>query len=283
MNWLENTEAEVIADFEQFWQELLTHLPAVVPVNTSPTATPLTLNQKMYEIVSHYNSGETKIYYPVRNDSSGTLDAYIGKNDPQTNQLVADLIVSSANDNKIDPYFLACVIQQESIYSPVTYNHNLSKSNLTPNFETTDWGIAQLSGKYLPSKPGMQGLSEEEMQTKALDANWAIPTMAQVYAGLLAQAVKELSEDPVLLEDVKKLNTTSLTDEQWLAALFYNRGISGGIHDVKTNATTLIAHPYHCATWYGQITSFAKNGIFVSAKSLNQPDESEYFMDHEDR
>lgn len=237
-----------------FLEEYQTKMREDVPKNS--------MNNLLYNIISHYNAGETKIYYPNRHDPTGTLNAYIGKNDDATNKLVADLIVTSAASAGLDPLFLAAVINQESQFSPVCYNHNLSASRLIPSFEHTDFGISQMSGSFLPSKPGMQGLTQDQMQAKAFDPTWSIPTCANLYAGLITQAEKIMKNDEQMKNMVHELNTTNMTDSEWLSALFYNKGQTGGCNFVKTNNIDKMAHPKHCGTWFSAFQSYVTTQKF---------------------
>lgn len=257
-----NKIAESIANFfsQLFLDETPPKLRSDVPFNS--------LNQIIYNIICHYNSGETFIYYPVRNDPKGTLNAYIGHNDDNTNKLVADTIVASASATGLDVYYLASVIMQESQFSPACYNHNLSASNLVPTFKRTDIGIGQFSGSFLASKPGMSGLSESDMEKKAHDPTWAIPTMANIYSGLISEAERDLNEDDALSKAVTKLNTTSFSNPQWLAAAYYNRGATGAKNYIKSNAVDLLKHPFRCNTWYNLFKNYAKSKSFIVSKSL---------------
>jgi len=233
---------------QQIWQEIINAIAYIFPVIVKPApGTNLTL----VNLIAAYNRPVT-ILYPLYIGPS--IAAMITLNTSEQNQLIANTIISAAAAVDINFIYLAAVINQESCFGVNTVNYNISQTNPVSSFATTDWGIAQFAGTFLPSKEGMAGLSEAQMIAKVFDPIWAIPMMAKIYAGNMATAAKNISTNTTLASAVHKLNTTTLTDDEWLGALYYNRGIQGGNNDVMTNQTSLMAHPYHCATWYAAFT-----------------------------
>lgn len=234
---------------QQIWQEIMGGIAYVFPaqIKASPVPGTNTVAVQLVDIITAYNRAVT-VLYP--RGIGPTIAAIITKNTPEQNKLVADTIKSAALAVGINEVYLASVINQESCFGIHTVNFNISATNPASSFQHTDWGIGQFSGFFLPSKSGMEGLTQEQMEVKVLDPTWAIPMMAQTYAGNIAAANKNMSTNTTLASSVHVLNTTTFTDAEWLAALYYNRGVSGGNLDVYTHATSMMAHPYHCATWY---------------------------------
>jgi hypothetical protein len=216
----------------------------VVPIVVKPT--PGNTKVTLFDVIKAYTITLTS-YYPL---GSTQINACIPSIDEATMQLVADLITTNATSNGLSVPYLAACIKQESAFSPGTYNHNLNKSNPVVAFSHTDFGLCQFSGTYLPSKPGMEGLTAAEMTAKAFDPNWAVPEMAAVMKGNMAAAELALTTDSVLAANTKILNTTTLSDVEWNATLWYNTGIQGGTLAVKTMNTVKLAHPGHVGTWY---------------------------------
>jgi len=228
---------------------------------------PVTNKITLFDIVVAYNSPYVAMY-PL--DTGKTINAQIFKNDTATSQKVADLITSEATRVGLPILYLAACIMQESRFSPTTFNHNLCAENLTPNFAKTDWGLCQMSGTYLPSKPGMAGLTDDQMAAKACTPEWAVPQMADIMAENIVLANKYLLADHTLSTMTKTLNNTTLTDAQFLATLAYNRGWgsddpneqAGARYYVKHSINDMIKHPYRVGTWFAKFTNdMTKNTI----------------------
>lgn len=164
--------------------------------------------------------------------------AIIHKLDDVQAQQVADIITREANRVGMAVADLAACICQESRFDPACYNKNLGEH--PESFAGTDWGICQISGKYLPDKPGMKGLTEDQMKAKVLDPNYSIALMADTMAGNLAWANKMLPT----LTDVDKARVPSAF---FLATLAYNRGNTGALQEVAAN--TIVRHPYNVLDW----------------------------------
>jgi len=261
------------AFISEMWQDLVSFLkttnPVITPtpvVPTPPTPGPNPTPPQpapapqvtLADIIVAYNAPFIRTYPIV---GGTTIDAQIHQIDQATAEQIATLIQDAATANPtLDPIYLAACIMQESRFDPNCFNHNLSASTPTITFEGTDWGMCQMSGNYLPSKPGMAGLTESQMQTLACTASWAVPVMGSIMAGNLATATAQLNSDAVLAAGVKKYNTTTLTDAQWLATLMYNRGETGAINDVKTGQTSLIEHPGNVGTWFADFNKAIQTG-----------------------
>jgi ethanolamine utilization microcompartment shell protein EutS len=229
---------------QQIWQEIINAIAYIFPPVVKPApGTNLTL----VNLIEAYNRPVT-ILYPLYIGPS--IGAMITLNTPEQNQLIANTIISAAANVGINFIYLAAVIQQESCFAVNAVNYNISQTNPVSSFATTDWGISQFAGTFLPSKEGMVGLSEEQMIAKVFDPTWSIPMMALIYAGNIATAEKNMSTNTTLASAVHALNTTTFTDAEFLACLAYNRGWSGAINDVLTNQTALMHHPYACANFF---------------------------------
>ena len=241
--------------------------PPVPPTPYKPVPPSHTVT--LADIIRAYNS-PFKSMYPV---GSTTVNAEIHNLPTSAADKIADLILSESVRTGIDMYYLAACIMQESRFDPACYNHNLGHDRTTISFEHTDWGMCQMAGTYLPDKPGMQGLSQIQMAAKATDANWSIPMMADIMVGHLASAKKYFATDAVFQQNTTRLNTTSLTDAQFAATLFYNRGEAddtvnkrGGRYYIKNDIVDEIKHPYRVAHWYDAFQHDLKQNTTVFSK-----------------
>lgn len=217
---------------------------------TIPDATPT-----LFDIVKTYGTRQITTYYPV---GSTTVNAQIGSVPADRVSVIAGLISSTAKFYNLDEIYFAAANFQESCFYEKCINNNLGPNNPNASFATTDWGMCQMSGQFLPNKPGMSGLTQTEMATKALTAEWAIPAMGKFMAGLVENAVADLANAD-FAKLVKTLNTTKLTDTQWLSTLYYNRGRDGSIGFIKANDLSAIAHPYRVGNWYAQFDAILNN------------------------
>lgn len=181
----------------------------------------LTLTQ----LVEQYNA-------PYQDDVRGAL---IHKIDVATAAAVAALIESEAQRTALPVPYLAGCIYQESRFDPQCYDRNLTPTQRTVTFEGTDWGICQFSGRYLADKPGMAGLSQDQMQTKACDAAWAIPVFADVMAGNVRWANEQIQ------------NKVTDRDPYWLATLAYNAGNTGALQELASGQ--IRPHPDAVMKW----------------------------------
>jgi len=204
-------------------------------------------NPTLYDIIKQYGNVSLTTYYPI---GTTQVDAYIAPVPANRIQPIANLIMSSAAKYGLNSTFLAACIMQESCYCEACFNNNLSASNLKPSFNSTDWGICQMSGTYLPDKDGMRGLTTVEIQSKSLTADWAIPMMAEVMQDNFYQATIDIRTDSQLASAVRILNTTTLSDVCFLSTLYYNRGQLGSQEYIKTNNTAMIKHPYHVGDYF---------------------------------
>jgi hypothetical protein len=205
-------------------------------------------------------------YYPKGGD---VINAEIHTISASAALSEAKLIVSNSEANNLDYVYLASCIFQESKFDPACFNHNLTEYNGVESFDGTDWGMCQMSGYYLPTRPGMAGLTQAQMQIKAMTAEWAVPVMAEIMADNLADAITDM---PSVSSIMPQLNTTELSNEEFLATLYYNRGRSGGLEAVKSLDYANMQHPFMVAKWFAQ---------FKTALETGQPVASHVMLKHE--
>jgi len=192
-------------------------------------------------------------YYPA---GSKIINAEVHKITAAQAQQVANLIASEAKRVGLDPLFLAAALNQESMFDGNCYNKNLKEHS--QSFAGTDWGIAQMAGTYLPSKPGMQGLNTTQMYLKAFDVTWAIPVFADEMLSLFMQAKTwMLTLDN--LAAIRAINNTSLTNPEFIATGAYNAGFTG-ITKLILEKSTNIVHPFRVATWFDQFVEILNGG-----------------------
>lgn len=251
----------------QFFPPKPTPTPQPTPPAPGPNPPQPTPQVTLASLVKAYNSPYVS-YYPL---GSTTVNSEIHKIDDATAQEVADLITKNAiAKNLVVEYFAACIMQ-ESRFDPQCYSHNLGLTRPVASFDTTDWGMCQMNGSYLYTKPGMpvvpvkpqnptpaeetayeQALTEWQAEaTKiAMTPSWAVPMMASIMADNLDWATRTFPTDSILTSQMAKYNTTNLTNAEFLATLAYNRGQTGAVNIIKTNDVSRMKHPYHVATWY---------------------------------
>ena len=170
---------------------------------------------------------------------NGVISAEIHKIDDATAQHVADLITSEANRVGMPIAALAACICQESKFDPGCYNKNLREHDGVDTFPGTDWGICQISGKYINGYAGMMNLTAAQMKVKALDPSWSIPQMANAMQLLLAWAEK-------IIPTLTAIQQSRVKSPLFLATLGYNRGRNGALTQVVDGQISL--HPYEvCA------------------------------------
>lgn len=199
-----------------------------------------TLDQ-VVDVIRHYN-------HPFLNLIKG---AQVHSLSDVTVHDVGSMIMSQANQLGLPlPYILAC-IAQESGFDPQCYNKNQPHHNPSGSFEGTDWGICQFSGRYLHSKPGMAGLTQDQQRDKALDYTWAIPVFVSNMNGLLKWAQETLDRYPIYIPTAK--------NKYFLATLAYNAGQTEAINEVIS--TQVRAHPLH-----------VEHLCVAIAKMLGEPD-----------
>lgn len=240
---------------------------------------------QLKNLILNYNAPFKTTWPPV----TGTQpNAEIHKITEVTALAMANKILEHANLVHNDFEYLSACIMQESRFDPACYNHNLKEYNGKESFEGTDWGCCQLSGYYLPSKPGMKGLTEAQMIAKATSPEWAVPTMAQVMAENLNTANNDIANatvklaalkvkldglgllttsasvsaisvgketDANLINVLKRTNNTSLSDPQFMATLYYNRGATGGLILLLAEDRTGIQHAFSVGKWYAQFVA----------------------------
>lgn len=229
------------------------------------------------DIIKAYNINYTS-YYPV---GSKQINSSIIKIDDATAETIANLITQSASSYSIDALWLAAELADESLFCPTAFDNNLGHDRLTPSFSTTDFGLAQVDGTYLPGKPGMPAYHgpeepdvhasqavldtytaaisawENTMIQKAFDPSWAIPIMCLTLKGNLEEAQHYLSTDSVLASAVKQYNTTTFDDVTYFATLAYNKGFAdnevkqvGGRYYLKHGVVANLSYPVHINHYY---------------------------------
>jgi len=121
---------------------------------------------------------------------------------------------------------------QESRFDPTAIDQNLSPQHPTPAFATTDWGLVQIDGLYLPSYTGMAGLTQPAMIARSQDPEWAIPTLATALLDRLVWAAPVVAAYLSRLE-VDRPDHGEAWYTQWVAAQSYNAGETGTINQLK--------------------------------------------------
>lgn len=242
----------ILFRLKQILLEIKNGLPYLFPMKVYKVGRIVQLS----DVIAAYNKPITLLYPRGFGPSIAVI---ITQNTLAENVLISEKIEEMAKNYGLDYLYLASVINQESRFGIRTENHNLKPENPNISFKHTDWGIGQFSGFYLPSKQGMQGLSEPQMSEKAFDINWAIPLMAETYAENIKIATDNIAKNQFIEAKVKKFNNTAYTNQEWLAALYYNRGISGGNNYLLTEDTDKMKHPDNCAKWYSEFKKLLKD------------------------
>lgn len=148
-------------------------------------------------------------------------------------QKVAELIVSSGPQYKLEPAFVAAGLCGESRFDPDAINPNwqdATKGEVAhAAFLHTDLGLAQFDAATLASEPEFKGLSDEAIRAKAMDPEWAVPAFCKFVRALLDATQKEVAADPSLLVNVPD------HDVRILATTAYNAGLHGAAHLAHTH------------------------------------------------
>jgi hypothetical protein len=247
--------------FKNLWiefKQLFNQMPSIEipPVIKNDTIVPT--KPTVADVIYAYNKAYVRPY-PLLGGKD--IDAEIFRISQLEAERVAKLIQDNATRTKLRLEYLMACICQESMFSEKCFNNNMKEHDGKVNFEGTDWGLCQMAGKYLPDKPGMKGLSEDKMAALACTAEWAVPVMSDIMASNITQSMKAIVADQSLADAVKKLNTTKLSDVEWLATLSYNRGFNGAVKYVKSNNTAMIRHPYHVADYNDAFITALENGF----------------------
>jgi len=147
--------------------------------------------------------------------------------------------------------FLAAGICGESRFDPNAINPNLNKfkhgETVNEAFGRHDLGIAQFSARVVSLDPGMAGLTNEQIQTKAMDVNFAIPRFAHCVAKLLTDTRNEVLADSSLLNNVPN------KDVHILALEGYNTGEHGAKLREQADETMTYG-----SNWVAKATSYLK-------------------------
>jgi hypothetical protein len=187
---------------------------------------------KLHEIILARNS-------PFVNPERGAEIHKIGESTAKT---VAALIQYFAPAYRLPVAFLSGCICQESSFDPCAFNKNLLEHAGVETFEGTDWGLCQLSGKYLPDC-GTGATDQAGYISVANEPAWAIEFMAKTMQGHYEWAYGITSKPPV--KQMVRL------DPFFLATLAYNRGRTGALQQIGDN--TICAHPFHVIDLFAAI------------------------------
>jgi hypothetical protein len=238
--------------FYQVWDLIVVKVNPPLP--GPPVVNPVNTKQALSNLMLQVNAPYVA-YYPA---NSTIINAFIGTLTASAALNEAELIINNSSEQKLDYIYLAACIFQESKFYAGAYNHNMAEYNGKITFEGTDWGLCQMSGYYLPDRPGLANLTQAEMQVKALTAEWAVPTMAQIMHDNILQATTDL---PSVSAIMNTLNSTDLTDVEFMATLYYNRGASGGLEAIKTLSYADMQHPFMVGRWFAQFKASLETGI----------------------
>ena len=197
-------------------------------------------------LIEAYNRAYVS-YYPA---GSAQVQGQTFKIDSAMASLISNAVVLACHNYQLEIPFLLAVMCQESLFSNKAVCNNLGHNRPTPSFQTSDWGLCQLSGAYLPSRAGMEDLTQAQMIARAQDPAFAVPIMAGIYADDMKSAQKFLTTNIAGASAIKEMNKTSMSDIEWVACAYYNRGESGGNKDILAKDISLLQHPVHCGNWY---------------------------------
>ena len=208
------------------------------------------------DVIFEYNKPFIN-YFP---EGSTITNAEVHKITKEQAVQIANLIQINAARVGLDPLFLAAALNQESMFDPMCFNKNLKEHNGVASFAGTDWGIAQMSGNYLPSKSGMAGLNNTQMYAKAYDPEWSIPAFADEMNRLYHQSLTWLTTGPPnALSAISKINNTELTESEFLTTMAYNSGFTGATNLILAGDSSKIAHPFRVGNWYHQFKSILES------------------------
>jgi hypothetical protein len=156
--------------------------------------------------------------------------------DDATAQLIAELVVQYAPEYGHSIAFILAGLDGESLFDPKAINPNFQDGkkgeSADATFMHTDLGEGQFDGSTLkgdPKKyPEFVGLTDEEIEAKAMDPRWAVPAFCSFVRDLRVNTLKELANEPTLLDNVP--------NHDWLilATTAYNSGLQGAMHLAHT-------------------------------------------------
>lgn len=177
----------------------------------APLKGPLTLEQ----LIKQQN-------YAFSNPATG---AVISKIEEPTITFIANLIRKSAKPPVAPVALVAAWIKGESLFDPRAVNPNNNKAHPagdTPYqaFLRTDYGIAQVDGRYMSGHRGMAGILWSEQVKKAYDPEWAVPDLVETIIALMQWAEDITEHDASLLKAVGG-------DHRIIGANAYNHGEAG--------------------------------------------------------
>ena len=262
---------QIFNNLISYLKDLINYIKSNAKGNTVITTTNsgsaiLSPVQKLKQIIISNNSAYITYYPPI---TGTTVNAQIHVITPERAAVIADLIIKNSVLLNNAVLYLAACICAESRFDEGCFNRNLVEHKGVVSFDGTDFGICQMAGSFLSSRNGMAGLTQDEMQAKALTAEWSIPMMAEIYSANILHAIKvlplELTESEysylnypkgtTIKNIMDKLNTTKLSHEEFLAALFYNKGQTGGLEAIKQLNYAMIKHPFSVAKIYSNFVN----------------------------
>jgi hypothetical protein len=143
--------------------------------------------------------------------------------------IAAQIRTTAAKYPRLTVEGLAAHLFQESWFDPNAINPNNQEGHLGDNaeakFQRTDFGMAQVDGRFISGHPGMEGLSEAQEIALADSFVWAIEDMAATDNHNLTWA-----------DSWTKTTGTRWTANQ-LGFNAYNKGIQGTIQQIGAGGT----------------------------------------------
>lgn len=218
-----------------FWQDIIDVFRGVKHSAAPDGADPALGAQDVAKVIMAHN-------HPFVNVAGGAEIHQITQDQALS---LAALIMDEAEKSGINLCYAMSCISQESAFDPACYNKNLSHDNPTATFEGTDWGLCQFNGLWLPDKFPNQKLTNDEMQAKALDPTWAVPTFFATMASLLRWGNNMLAAHPELAKVAE--------NKYFLATLAYNAGQTEAIKEVRSDVVR--QHPHSVEKICAEIAS----------------------------
>jgi len=165
-------------------------------------------------------------------------------------ETIAQLILAEAKTSGIDAAMLAAGIAGESCFDPTAVNPNNQDAKKGESaheaFLHKDIGLCQFDAATIIARPEMHGLTDEQVEAKALEPQWAVPAFAQFVHTLLADTEKEVAADATILTHVPN------KDPRVLATLAYNHGLHGALNIARENGDFAYG-----VSWMARYTQYA--------------------------
>ena len=149
-------------------------------------------------------------------------------------QTIAELIVSNcAKYPKLSIPLMLAWIRCESDFDPKAVDPNQQNWPKNPSANdklvNLDLGLAQFSWRTLAAMPDFKGMTSDEIQTQALDAEWSAGAMFAFCDNLRQQAQAAVLADKSLLDGIPSRDVSYLMIEA------YNVGFAGAVDMIRTN------------------------------------------------